>query len=153
MGCTIFPLKADFYLFARYIFADTAVVHLELLSLDRTPSPYFITPGRVLKRCLSRSVVPYVCVVFCVFNILFYGSEILYNVIEKYTVAVYIFSVSTPKFCRGFSFSPSEIQLQPVTNTWIRISRTNLFTFFAPFEDPRGRREQIMVNIFPSIED
>jgi len=29
-----------------------------------------------------------------------------------------------------------------------------LFTFFfAPFEDPRGRKEQTMVNVFPSFED
>jgi len=39
-------MKAEFYVFARYIYADIAVVHLQLLS-DRTPSPYLIVPDSV----------------------------------------------------------------------------------------------------------
>ena len=99
-GCTIIPIKADFYIFARYIYADIAVVHLELLSIR----PYAIflplVPDSVWNAaCLS--IVPYECVVLCILNILLYGSEILFNILDKDTVAVYIFGVSTPKFCRG----------------------------------------------------
>jgi len=103
---------------ALHFYADIAVVHLELLS-DRTLSPYLIVPDRVWKRRVSLSVVPYECVVFYIPNILLYVSEILFNILEKDTVAVYVFAVSTPNFCRGFLFSPSEMELQPVTNTWI----------------------------------
>lgn len=86
--------------FMRILLSST----LNCYQLDRTPSPYFIVPDRVWKRCVSLSLVPHECVVFCVLNILLYGSEILFNILEKDTVAVYVCALSTPKLCRGFCF-------------------------------------------------
>lgn len=145
-------MKADFYLFARYIYADIAVVHLKLLS-DHTPSPYLIVPDRVWTRCVSLSLAPYEYVVFCILNILLCGSEILFDILEKGTVAVYICAVSTPKFCRGFCFLHPKYSSSLLRIHGFEFLVPTFHFFFVPFEDPRGRKEQTMVNVFPSFED
>jgi len=68
--------------------------------------------------------------IFCCMVVKFYLTSLI-KTPWQYIYLVYQHQNSVG----GFLFSPSEIQLQPVTNAWIRISRTNfsLFFFFGPF--------------------